>query len=100
MVYYGFKGACLSLCLDEITQWPCLVSLDHGLRGNLSEASVVCTCPRPTGGQHGPAVSVRPASNNTEARGCQGLLSFFLQQLPLSNLYLEQKVKEDHSQMI
>lgn len=66
-ILWVVKEPCLSLCLDEITQWPCLVSQDHGLRGNLSEASVVCTCSRPTGGQHGPAVSATPPSNNPEA---------------------------------
>lgn len=34
------NAPCLSLCLEEITQWPCLLSLDHGLRGSLSETSV------------------------------------------------------------
>lgn len=41
-ILWCVNAPCLSLCLEEITQWPCLLSLDHGLSGSLSETSVVC----------------------------------------------------------
>lgn len=45
-ILWVVKEPCFSLCLDKITQY--LVSLDHGLRGSLSEASAVCACMYPT----------------------------------------------------